>query len=177
MRRLLSSFCVVIAISLLLPCILMADDYEKARVVLKNSLIESFEGIMQSWQIQYIDKPSFPYIVEKQARRVQAEANHMTESNQRAAIRCTTMPLVRMHIINAMAEAGIESKTNEACVEAIYNKLKANASKIGNFYIGGYTLAVVGWGEGDHVNIDGYVPLKPSSVSKKIVDGVVELLQ
>ncbi|MBI3893838.1 MAG: hypothetical protein HY303_20145 [Candidatus Wallbacteria bacterium] len=48
-------------------------------------------------------------MVDKVARQVRAEARQLLDSNMRSAQRIATKPQVRMQLINALAEAGIQA--------------------------------------------------------------------
>lgn len=174
---LMLSFC------LLLPGFLAAQtptqptsDLEKARTTLVQSLKETMQGGLQAWEVQDIEKASFPYVVERESRRVFAEVKALHERNKSFLKQITTAPQIRMHIMNAMAEAGLPTNVDNAVVAAIVAKLQSNVANPSNYTDDNVTLAVVGWGSGDHEAIKGWAPSKPAKAAERLIQGVAELL-
>ena len=153
-----------------------ADQVAKARQVLTATLSDAIVGPLRTWRVEEVDKPSFPFVVDKVARRVREAANQMVTDNARAVRQVLGKPQVRMQVINALAEAGLDGQADNAMVDAIAAKLAANASHTSAFYDENVTLAIVGWGSGDHESVEGYAPSNPKRVAQRLLAGVPELL-
>lgn len=153
-----------------------AEQVAKARQALTASLTESITSPLRTWRTEYVEKPAFPFVVDKVARRVQAESNDMIGANARAVRQMLSKPQIRMHVMNAAAEAGLEATADNAMVDAITARLAPTAGALTNFYDDYVTLAVVGWGSGDHESVKGYGPSRPASVAQRLLKGVPELL-
>ena len=153
-----------------------AEQVAKARNSLTASLSDSITSPLRTWRTEYVEKPAFPFVVDKVARRVQAEANDMIRENARAVRQMLSKPQVRMHVMNALAESGLDGTADNAMVDAIAARLAQTSGVLGNFYDDYVTLAVVGWGSGDHESVKGYGPSNPKSVAQRLLKGVPELL-
>jgi hypothetical protein len=153
-----------------------AEQIVKSRQALTASLTEAIVAPLRTWRTEYVEKPAFPFVVDKVARRVQAESNDMISANARAVRQLLTKPQVRMHVMNAVAEAGLEATADNAMVDALTARLTQTAGALTNFYDDYVTLAVVGWGSGDHESVKGYGPSRPASVAQRLLKGVPELL-
>ncbi|MBF0407471.1 MAG: hypothetical protein HQM10_08955 [Candidatus Riflebacteria bacterium] len=170
----------VLFILTLSPSFLMAQsssDISKARQSLNNSLKETFENLFQGWETVYVDKPSFPYVVDKVAQQVYAQAKQMLDSNRRVASQVASKPQIRMHVMNAMAEAGLNTNVEDSVVEAICSKLKSNIANSNSFVDDYVTLAVVGWGNGDHESVKGWAPVAPAKAAERLIRGVSDYLK
>ena len=152
------------------------EQVAKARQTLTSTLTDAIVAPLRTWEVEEVDKPSFPFVVDKVAARVRPQANAMVESNYRAVQQVISKPQVRMQVINALAEAGLDGQADNAMVDALAAKLAANAKPISAFYDEDVTLAIVGWGSGDHESVTGYAPSNPKSVAKRLLNGVPELL-
>jgi len=152
------------------------DQIAKARQTLTSTLTDAIVGPLRTWRVEEVEKPSFPFVVDKVARRVRAEANDMITENARAVRQTLGKPQVRMQVMNALAEAGLDGQADNATVDAIAARLAQNAAKTSAFYDSDVTLAVVGWGSGDHESVEGYAPASPKKVAARLLDGVPALL-
>lgn len=137
-----------------------------------QSLNEQLQDGIEGWQVYHVDKASFPFQVEKQARLGQERANRIINSNQKHADRTLNRDSrLRTELRNALMDAGVTSpEISAADVKSLQDFFAARVNQKSNFYYSG-TLCTVGWGSGDVESARGYPPNGPKTTSKILLNG------
>lgn len=137
-----------------------------------SSLTEQLQDGIEGWQVYHVEKASFPFQVEKQARLGQERANKIINSNQKHADRTLNRDTrLRNELRNALMDAGVASpEISAADVKSLQDFFAERVNRKSNFYYSG-TLCTVGWGSGDQESARGYPPNGPKTTSKILMAG------
>ncbi|MBT9583644.1 hypothetical protein IV102_09845 [bacterium] len=137
-----------------------------------TSLSEQLGDGIEGWQVYHVEKASFPFQVEKQARIGQERANRMIDSNQKHADRTLNRDSrLRSELRNALMDAGVaQPEISAADIKTLQDFFAARVGQKSNFYYSG-TLCTVGWGSGDQESARGYPPNGPQTTTKILMNG------
>jgi hypothetical protein len=144
----------------------------QATAQMLHSLTEQLKDGIEAWQVYHVDKPSFPYQVEKQARLGQERANRIIDSNQKHADRTLNRESrLRAELREALMDAGVVSpEISAADVKSLQDFFAERVNRKSNFYYSG-TLCTVGWGAGDQAAAKGYPPCGPKTTTATLLKG------
>lgn len=174
--RALVSMLVLLAIAAPVVADPTPEQITKVRAELMHSLTESLVGMLTEWKTEMLNIPPYIYEIDKIERSVTPEASEMVEANANAARRFLIKAQIRMHLINALAEAGLPPITDSSMVDAIAAKVAQTASQAATYADEQVALAVVGVGEPDAYTIKARGPARAAVVAARLLSGVPELV-
>ncbi|MEK7232915.1 MAG: hypothetical protein AAB268_03800 [Elusimicrobiota bacterium] len=154
-----------------------ATDQPRFQGALRAALLDSIGGFVRGWEVPHVEKPSFPYQVERQRRIYQAIADEQTRQNRFRVMSGAASPdTARMILADALKSAtgrDIVLDISDPAFRDFYALLKAATANIENYYSEG-SLVNVGWGNGEHVTADGSIPNDPPTTAGLLAKEIVQ---
>ncbi len=161
---------------------LAAFDKKQAswKTALQKALMNTVGGFVIPWTVPHVEKPAFPYQVDRQVRIHQPQADAQTQGNKmRVLTTLSSRETVKMIYVAVQKElTGVEPsfpQDQDPAFEAFYAALRAAASNTSHYESDG-TLVNVGWGSGDHVNAHGDTPDGPKTVTGNLARAAADAL-
>lgn len=149
---------------------------------LQNELSGMLGGMLIEWESAYVGKPSFNYIVDREGDKYAAIAAREVQQNKINVLGLFANPdTTKMILINMQSK--LKPGTTPANYEftdpefqKFYKALHNATSNTSNYETPG-RLVRVGWGEGDHVNVNSdHTPAGSNTVSWKMATQVTEAI-
>jgi hypothetical protein len=128
------------------------------------------------WRAPHVEKPSFPYQVSKQRGIWAPQAVAQIREN-RARVSSMLPGLSASLLLDLKTRGGAPAATApDLATQTLFTSLLLRAAASGNIFTGYGTIVNVGWGSGDHVNVNGDVPVGGNSVSNSLAAATARIL-
>lgn len=155
------------------------EDFKKA---LTDELLDIVKGLVTGWETPYVEKPSFNYIVDREANKYSKIASREVQENKLTVLSSVTnTEIAKMALINMQAKLHPDvpppnyELTNPE-FQKFYKALREAASRTYNYETSG-RLVTVGWGNGDHVTVTSdHIPAGHVTISNKLANHITSIL-
>lgn len=149
---------------------------EAVRAGLAGSLSSFVAPAVIGWRTPHVEKPSFPYQVQKQRGIWAPQAVAQIREN-RARVTSMLPALSASLLLELKTRAGAPAATApDLATQTLFTSLLLRAAASGSIFTAYGTIVNVGWGSGDHVNVNGDVPAGGTSVANSLASAAARLL-
>ncbi|HXT02317.1 MAG TPA: hypothetical protein VN915_16710 [Elusimicrobiota bacterium] len=149
---------------------------EAVRAALAASLSTFVGPAVLGWHAPHVEKPSFPYQVQKQRGIWAPQAVAQIREN-RARVSAMLPSLSAPLLLELKTRGGATAAAApDLATQSLFTSLLLRAAASGNIFTGYGTIVNVGWGSGDHVNVNGDVPVGGNSVANSLAAATARIL-